>query len=124
MRISDALGEESPLAIHFPHGVLNIVYRPAAYTVAELEEIQAEKNNIGRVVEAIRRVVKSWDLTDDDGNPVPLEKPVQAILVVTDPESGEVTKSEPPQDPLRHIPTPIFKEILKAVNADQEPGEA
>jgi hypothetical protein len=125
MRISEALSGESPLAVHFPGGaVLNIVYRPAAYTVAELEEIQAEKNNVGRILDAIRRIVKSWDLTDDAGNAVPLEKPRMATLVVTDMESGEVTRSDPPDDPLRHIPTPIYKEILRAVNDDQDPGEA
>lgn len=125
MRISDALKGETPLEVHFPSGsVLNITYRPASYTVAELEEIQGEKGNAGRIIEAIRRIVISWDLVDDEGRPVPLDRPTDAMLTVIDGESGTVARSDPPDDQLRHIPTPIFREILRAVNEDQEPGEA
>lgn len=125
MRISDALKGETPLDVHFPSGsVLRITYRPASYTVAELEEIQREKGNAGRIIEAIRRIVLSWDLVDDNGQPVPLERPTAAMVTVVDGESGAVALSDPPDDPLRHVPTPIFLEIIRAVNEDQEPGEA
>jgi hypothetical protein len=126
MRISEALGERNPLKVHFAGGsVLNIVYAPATYTIAELEELQNAERDINRVVESIRRLVLEWDLQDEDGVPISLQPVPKAITRVTDPENGEVTVIEPPEDPLRtKVPTNIFMTIIRAVNEDQNPGES
>lgn len=124
MRISEALGGRLPLAVQFPSGaVLNIEYHPASYTVAELEALQKSERDPMRIIEAIRRIVVSWDLTDDEGRLVPVDPPFAGVAKATDPESGEVTVSQPMEDPLRHIPTPVFTQIIKAVNEDQTAGK-
>lgn len=96
------MGERLPLAVHFPTGgVLNIVYAPSSYTVAELEELQAAERDVSRVVKSIQDLVLEWDLTDDDGTPIPLDS-----------------------ESLRNVPTNIFMHIIKAVNEDQDAGES
>lgn len=128
MRISDALGERIPLAVHFPSGdVLNIVYTPMSYTVAELEELQRSERDVARIISSVRRLVLEWDLTDDDGVPIPLQH-VTGMRVVTE-DGGTVWEPDPdqsgavlPSDPLRHVPTNIFMQIFRAVNDDQTPG--
>lgn len=103
MRISEALGERLPLAVQFPSSgsVLNVVYTPAAYTVAELEELQKAERDTSRIIKSVQDVVLEWDLTDDDGQPVPLTT-----------------------EALRHVPTSIFMQIIRAVNEDQSVGES
>lgn len=108
MKISEALGERVDLAVAFPGGsVLNVVYTPSTYTVAELEELQSVERDATRVLASIRRLIVDWDLTDDSG----------AVIPLTEPTEGE-------DDPLRHVPTSIFARIFRAVNEDQGPGKA
>ena len=105
MFISDALGEENPLEVKFPGGVLNIVYRPAEYTVAELEELTKSERDPKRIIDSMLRLLVSWDLqtvVDNEPMPVPLEfEPMRTM-----------------------VPTNIFMKILRAVNEDQSPGES
>lgn len=129
MRISEALGGRIPLAVQFPSGaVLNIEYAPASYTVAELEEIQKAERDPKRIIEAIRRVVLSWDLMDDDGNLVPLTPPKREPTM-SQGDDGiwvEVPGTDldvAADDPLRHIPTPVYTAILRSVNEDQSAGK-
>jgi hypothetical protein len=102
MQIADALGEETSLAVSFPKGQLNIVYRPMTYTVAELEQLQRSDKDPVQIVNSMLDLLVSWDLTDGDGAPVPID-----------------------YESLRQkVPTAIFLRILRAVNEDQGPGES
>jgi len=105
MLISDALGEENPLVVTFPGGVLNIVYRPAEYTVAELQDLTKADRDPKRIVDSMLRLLVSWDLqmlVNNEPTLVPLEF-----------------------EPMRtQVPTNIFMKILRAVNEDQNPGES
>jgi hypothetical protein len=105
MFISDALGEEIPLEVAFPKDSLNVVYRPAEYTVAELEELTKSEKDPKRIVTSMLRLLVSWDLkvmVDNEPMDVPLE--------------FEAMRTQ--------VPTNIFMKILRAVNADQNPGES
>lgn len=130
MRISEAFEDSKPLDVHYPTGaVLHIYYRPAMYSVEEMERIQTAERNPRRVLAAIRRVVMSWDLTDADGATIPIEEPyhngmplsefVEALV-----RNGSALPDDLPSDPLAKIPTNIFTQIIRAVNEDQSPGEA
>lgn len=129
MRISEALGGRLPLAVQFPSGaVLNIEYTAASYTVAELEIIQKAEREPVRIIEAVRRVVLSWDLMDDDGNVVPLTPPKREPTMSQGDDGVwvEVPGTDldvAADDPLKHIPTPVFTQILRAVNEDQSAGK-
>lgn len=138
MRISDAVSDSSPLDVHFPRGaVLHVEYQPSSYSIIELENLQRNATkDPRRMLHAIRRLVLSWDLTDDDGVPIPLAEPF-----VEGGGGGLVPRSEfvrkfreengqdaplpdsVPEDQLASVPTNIFAAIIKAVNADQDPGE-
>ncbi len=102
MKISQATAEEKPLAVKFGEATLNVVYRPLTYTVTELEKMEAGDARAAQVVDSMLRLLVSWDLTDEDENPVPLT-----------------------EEALREVPTHIFTGIMQAVGKDQTPsGEA
>lgn len=127
MRISDIQKEELPLAVQFPGGqVLNIVYTPSTYTVAELEEIQRHERDIKRILRSVRRLLVRWDLENDQG-PIPLQEPlVDGVPLSVFKETAEKTDprlADLPDDPLRHVPTNIFMTIFRTVNEDQSPGK-
>jgi hypothetical protein len=105
MRISGALAKARPLRVQFEDDYLNLTYRPASYTVRQLQEIQDEESkrtDPARVVEMIQKMVVDWDLTEDDG--------VKVDLANT--------------ERLKDIPTPIFMAILREAREDQSVGEA
>lgn len=97
MRISQAVAEASDIEVPFGSEVLRVRYRPLTYTVREMTEIR-ESQDEGRIVDTMLRLLESWDLTQDDGTPVPIDA-----------------------DALRDVPTHIFAGILKAVAKEQEP---
>lgn len=106
MKISEALGAEKPLAVEFDSGaILNITYKPPAYTIAEIEAAQEAANkDPKRIIEMVQTLVTSWDLTDDDGVLVSLA-------------SFEVLRTK--------VPSPVFGGIMRAIREDQNPsGEA
>jgi hypothetical protein len=126
VRISEGLGVPTDLKVTFPSGAtLNIVYKPTSYTMLDIERLEKEsKKSPRRIIDAIRRLVLKWDLTDDGGQPVPLEAPASASTVVVTGDSLKTVQTEPESDddPLLAIPTIIFMYILRAVNEDQNPG--
>jgi hypothetical protein len=105
VRISKGLGKATELDVYFddddPDAVLHITYRPTSFTVAQLDEIRlnAEKNP-RRLIESVLNVVVSWDLEDDEDEPIALD--IEAIYGV--------------------VPTSILSGILKAINEDQTPS--
>jgi hypothetical protein len=98
MRMSQATSKARTIPVAFEGGDLTVTYRPASYTVRELDELQADSKNTKRIVDSMLRTLVSWDLTDDDDNAIPLEV-----------------------EPLMDVPTSIFVEIMKAMQADQAP---
>ncbi len=101
MRMSQATVPARTMAVHFDGGDLTVEYRPASYTVRELDALQEDSKNTKRIVESMLRTLVSWDLTDEADRPVPLQT-----------------------EPLMDVPTPVFVQIMKAMQVDQSAGEA
>jgi hypothetical protein len=101
MRISEAISEQKPLAVKFGASVLNIVYAPPSYTVAEMEEAQADKTP-ARLIAMLQQIVTSWDLTDNDEVPIDLR-------------DAEALRTK--------VGINIIGAIIKAVREDNQPGE-
>lgn len=129
MRISEAISESTPLAVPFAGGaVLNIEYRPASTTLAQMEDMitlaqEAETDEVdespktpdataqikrrldgikSRLIDTVKEMVVSWDLTEDDG---------VTIIPLTD-------------EALRNVPMNIFVEITREVRRHQSAGDA
>jgi hypothetical protein len=129
MRISEAISESTPLAVSFAGGaVLNIEYRPAATTLAQMEDMinlveEAEADTTDessktpdaaaimkariegiktRLIDTVKEMVVSWDLTEEDG---------ETVISLTD-------------DGLRNVPMNVFVEITKSVQRHQSAGAA
>ena len=103
MRLSDAVTSAKPLNVVFDGGaILHITYVPADFTPRELAKMQQEKNS-EQIVDQMLRMVKSWDLTEDDGyTPIPLVR-----------------------DRMLDVSTTIYLKIGEAVMAEVRPsGEA
>ncbi len=112
MRISEALAPARDIEVRFEAAVLNVTYRPAAYTIEEIETLEAtdgektpeqRKARMERLLDTVGRLVVSWDLTGDDD-------------VVIDPTDRATLRTS--------VPIPVFNEIMKAVREDQRAGEA
>lgn len=112
MRISEALAPARDIEVRFEAAVLNVTYRPAAYTIEEIENLEAADGDstpeqrrvrLERLLDTIGRVVISWDLTDDNE-------------VMINPTDRAMLRSS--------VPTPVFTEIMKAIREDQKVGEA
>lgn len=113
MRISQAKSKAVDLEVVFEEGSLQIVYRPISYSLNELDEMQAESTKTGgtqderkarmvRIATLISRMIVSWDLEDDNGEPI-------------DPTNI---------DALQDVPSNIFTEIIMAVKEHNEAGKA
>ncbi len=116
MRISDAKVASKSLPVPFEDGqVLTVQYRPSSFTPEQLDAMaEATKDGGGalmagkpgtRVIEQLRNVVTAWDLTEDDGTPIPIEW------------NGKG------KDPLAKVPLSIMMEVMKAIGRDQSAGE-
>lgn len=112
MRISEALSPARDIEVRFEAAVLNVTYRPAAYTIEEIERLEESDGDktpeqrrarLERLLDTVGRVVVSWDLTHDDETMIsPLDR-----------------------DTLRRtVPTSVFTDIMKAIREDQKVGEA
>lgn len=97
LRLSSATSKPRELVVEFEGGDLHCMYRPASYTVAELDELQANARDTKRIVESMQRTLVSWDLEDEDGTPIPLE---------TEPLTNKV-------------PTSVYVTIMRAMQDDQ-----
>lgn len=75
MRIDQAFGQIKSLDVAFPEDTLHVTYKPMEFTPAELEVITAAEveERPRQLVELFLRCVQTWDLTDLDDAPVPLE---------------------------------------------------
>jgi hypothetical protein len=104
VRLSEASSPAKPLEVPFPSGaVLHITYRVPEYTPNQASALVNEASkDPKRMGEMTCRVVESWDLEDENGEVYPLIPDVVADKI--------------------HLG--VLGAIMKAVNADQMPGEA
>lgn len=111
--LSDLTVKPKPLEVPFGELKLTVEYKPLSYTVLEMEQI-SESKDVRQIVETIKRLVSSWDLKlAEDEPPVALDHPKD--------DAGRIADD----DPLMHIPSHIFTELLRRVAEDQKPsGEA
>lgn len=106
MRLSQAVSPAEQITVPFVGAELHVKYRPMSYTPAELDKMQAEaaqtKGKVGdRLVDSMIRMIESWDLTDEDEVPIPIER-----------------------DALREVPSNVYMAIMKVINQEQQAGEA
>ena len=119
MRIDEALAESKPLAVKFGTAVLNIQYRPPSFTIAEMVEAEADKDNPERLVEMIQSLIQGWDLTrletvtagSGEGGETPVQIQREVPVDITNPD-----------DVRKYVPSPIIYGIIKAVRADNDPS--
>ena len=57
---------------YFGHPI-RVAYRPAAFTRAYYQFLQDSRDEPGSLYPAFERIVESWDLQDDDGQPIPVD---------------------------------------------------
>lgn len=104
MRLSQLLSEERTLPIEMDGDILTITYNPSAYT-AEAEDRyignRETQRNIGALAEALTALLISWDLTDDEGETVALDR-----------------------DTLRTLPGKFLNDVMEAINEDASPKKA
>lgn len=109
LRLSSATAPSRDITVTFEGGDLQVAYRPASYTVAELDALQADTKNTARIVESMLRTLVSWDLEyDEDSAPTP-EQVGQVIPLETEP----LTQT---------VPTSVFVVIMRAMQEDQSAG--
>lgn len=111
LRLSSATSKARPLTVPFEGGDLLVQYRPASYTVAELDALQADSKNTARIVESMLRTLVSWDLEyDEDSAPTP-----DLAGTVIPLETDALTNT---------VPTSVFVEVMRKMQEDQSAGEA
>lgn len=77
LRASALAADRKPLQIVFDQGDLNLVYKPSAINAAQEEREIADKatgRTIMAYINSLVETVTSWDLLDDDGQPLPITK--------------------------------------------------
>lgn len=111
LRLSSATSKARSLVVPFEGGDLSVSYRPASYTVAELDALQADARNTARIVESMLRTLVSWDLEyDEDSAPEPA---LVGTVIPLETEALTVT-----------VPTSVFVEVMRKMQEDQQAGEA
>lgn len=98
MRLADLQKNERKLEVEFAGETLHITYRPAEVTPAFWDEFSEAKKP---AVWALSKVGVSWDLLDDNAQPLAL------------------TEQE-----LIKLPTPFLRTVLQAILEDVNVGEA
>jgi hypothetical protein len=93
MRLSDLTSETRELAVPYKEKpdeyIVKLVYRTHVITPGFMREIQ-ELDGVDRLVYQIKKIIVSWDVTDDDLKPIPItdeglaEVPTQLMLWILD----------------------------------------
>lgn len=114
IRVSQVIADEAHVEIPVSEGSLNVWYKPSAYsgrssgeTDRYLEQIIEEAG--GRVTEfdqirhvfahGLAQILTTWDLLDDDGNPIVLDAKFEQRLAT-----------------LLDVPIPILKLVRQSIN--------
>lgn len=105
MKLSDIRAETKALTIPFQAGDLKVTYRPNAFTADVADKMQAQSEDATQAtdsfLEMVVGILESWDLEDDAGEVVPIEK--------------SRLRSE--------VPVPVFGRIFAEIQKDQTPTE-
>jgi hypothetical protein len=83
IKLSALTADRRRLNVHFDSGELNIVYRPSAINAVQeaRENEQREKGeNLKSQAHSLVEILTSWDLEDDDGQPVPITHELMETL--------------------------------------------
>ena len=77
VRVSALITDRKTTGIDFDGETLSVTYRPSAINAAQEERELADKAT-GHVVLAVNKslaeMIVSWDLQDDEGNPLPVDE--------------------------------------------------
>jgi hypothetical protein len=119
MRIDEAISDNKELDVQFPKAVLRILYRPANYTIAEMEAAENDKSP-SRLVQMVQDLVIAWDLTRVEEIRVPVEGSDEVALV----EREVPIDLKDPEQIRLYVTNTIISGIVKAIREDQSPGEA
>lgn len=83
IRLSTLTADRRPLRVPFGDDALTLTYKPstinAVQETRELEDKAAGKHVLSQV-RTLAEAVISWDLQDDDGNPLPITEEVMKGL--------------------------------------------
>jgi len=127
MRIEEAVAEAKDLDVKFGQAVLHIRYRPANYTIAEMEAAESDKTSPARLVKLIQDMVVAWDLTRAETVPA-LHENGEPVIVDGEPlmvDGGEVPIDVGDAEQVRtYVTSTIISGIVKAIREDQQAGEA
>jgi hypothetical protein len=116
MRIDEALAESKPLAVKFSGAVLNIEYRPPAYTIRQMTEAAADKDNPEALVKMLQDIIVGWDLTRIEKVPYDAETTAAAF------EREVPVDVTNPDDVRDYVPNNIIMGIIKAIREDNDPS--
>ncbi|MBI1756204.1 MAG: hypothetical protein HYR64_03755 [Fimbriimonas ginsengisoli] len=94
MKLADLSKETLPFEVALPAGVLKGAFRPQAYT-PRVEQLVGEAQDgpapAQALADALSRLLVSWDLEGEDGEPYPTS--LEALLEVPVPVLGEVFRA-------------------------------
>lgn len=101
MRLSQLLGEKRTIEAEFEGDTLTLTYDPSAYTAEAEDRYMAAREtqrNIGSLVEALLVLLINWDLVDEEGATVPIDR-----------------------ETLRSLPGKFLNDCMDAINEDSAP---
>jgi hypothetical protein len=103
MRLSEIRSETKVLTIPFQAGDLKVVYRPNAFTADIADKMQKQAADTTTATDSfldmVVGIIESWDLEDDAGEIVPIDK--------------VRLRAE--------VPVPVFGRIFQEIQKDQTP---
>lgn len=103
MRLSQLMSNEKALEVEINGDILKITYDPSAFTAEAEDRYAAQREtqrNIGAMAEALDVLLLKWDLTDDDGEPLPINV-----------------------ETLRTLPGEFLGRVMEAINEDASPKQ-
>lgn len=83
IRLSALTADRRPLRVAFGDDALNLTYKPSAVNaVQEARELEEREKGLHLAAQArsLAEIIASWDLQDDDGQPVPVSAAVVGAL--------------------------------------------
>ena len=82
IRVSNLSRNTRETTVTYDGETAAVTYRPGSVTPNMLDEMQANKENAGALVNLIRRCVSQWDVLQDDGKQMPPDSPAVGDLPV------------------------------------------
>lgn len=76
--LNDLLKNEGHVTVKYGDLEINAAYRPGAYTPTAVAEFRDSKDVLR---DFVNKLVISWDITNNDGSPLPVEEGVDLLPV-------------------------------------------